>query len=163
MSQDQKNARHCIPCGSTGDHTSLDHHSCPTKRKIVQGRIKDARAKRNQEEIATKRDRDLIQQTIELSNNEAWPALRQNKEQHQKTSTIVLLALIDESANPGNFQANLDKGMRDNGLPLVKYTPDPKNAELVRNTLFGDKFTKPAKPTVTLGSGQFTLGRAPPP
>ena len=163
MSQDQKNVRHCIPCGSTGDHTSLDHRSCPTKRKIVQDRIKDARAKRNQEEIATKRDRDLIQQTLELSNNEAWPALRQNQEQHQKTSTIVILALIDESANPGNFQAKLDKGMQDNGLPLVKYTPDPKTAEMIRDTLFGNNFAKPAKPTVTLGTGQFTLGRVPPP
>ena len=53
--------------------------------------------------------------------------------------------------------------MQDNGLPLVKYTPDPKTAEMIRDTLFGNNFAKPAKPTVTLGTGQFTLGRVPPP
>ena len=84
MSQEQKESRHCIPCNSRGNHTSLDHRYCPEKRKIVQERIKTARELRNIEDDNQKRDTDLIKKTLELSNTNAWPALQRNQEQQQK-------------------------------------------------------------------------------
>ena len=133
MSQEQKRRRHCIPCNSDGDHTSLDHKSCPTKRNLVQAKIAEARENRKREQIEDKRDTELIKKTIELSNTEAWPALQQNQNQQQMTSTIILLALLDENSNPGVFQNKLDQGMQRNGLPRVQYTLEPNTARTMSN------------------------------
>ena len=135
MTQEQRNARFCIPCGSLGNHTSLDHRYCPQKRSIVQARIKAARNERTQYEAATERDTTLIKKTLELSNTDAWPALRVNQEQAQKTSTIVLLTLLDEKKHPGIFQHKFSQALQNNGLPDVKYTPEPGTAEMLMNTL----------------------------
>ena len=43
MTLEQKQRRHCIPCNNDGDHTSLDHRLCPTKRNLVQTKISEAR------------------------------------------------------------------------------------------------------------------------
>ena len=133
MSSEQKAARFCIPCGTSGNHTSLDHRFCPEKRKIVNARIKSAREERMQTETATQRETTLIKKTLELSNTDAWPALRINQEQQQKTSTIILLALLDENKQPGIFQQKFSQALQNNGLPDVKYTPEP-TAEMVKNT-----------------------------
>ena len=35
MTRDQKDRRVCIPCGTRGNHTSLDHRDCTTKRSSL--------------------------------------------------------------------------------------------------------------------------------
>ena len=133
MTLEQKQRRHCIPCNNDGDHTSLDHRLCPTKRNLVQTKISEARESRKREQEENKRDTELIKKTIELSNTDAWPALQHNQNQQQMTSTIVLLALLDENSNPGVFQNKLDQGMQRNGLPGVKYTLEPNTARTICN------------------------------
>ena len=64
---------------------------------------------------------ELIKKTIEISNTDAWPALQQNQKQQQMTSTIVLLALLEENSNPGIFQNKLGQQLQKNSLPSVKY------------------------------------------
>ena len=85
MTEEHKSNRHCIPCGQYGDHTSLDHRSCPEKIKVVQQKIKAARNERNKEENDNKRDSELIKNTLEISNTNAWPVLQENKGQHLMT------------------------------------------------------------------------------
>ena len=60
MSQQQKDRRLCIPCGTRGDHTSMDHTSCPKKREIIKERARLAREADIQEQKNMQRDRDLI-------------------------------------------------------------------------------------------------------
>ena len=43
MTPEDKLRQYCIPCGLSSDHTSLDFTRCPTKRKIIQDRIMEAR------------------------------------------------------------------------------------------------------------------------
>ena len=135
MTPEQRAARYCVPCGSTGNHTSLDHRYCPQKRSIVQNRIKLAREERARNEAANERDSNLIKKTLELSNTDAWPALRENQEQNQKNASIVLLALLDDSKQPGIFQHKFSQALHNNGLPDVKYTPEPGTSEKVMQTL----------------------------
>jgi len=137
MTPEQKKQRYCIPCQSRGDHTSLDHRYCPEKRKIIQERVKTAREDRITAESANERDTKLIKKTIELANTEAWPSLHKNLVQQQKTASIILLALLDENTKQGSFQRNLDKGLKENGLPTIKYSPSPGTASLVANLLTG--------------------------
>ena len=111
MTEREKESRFCIPCDARGGHTSLDHRQCPEKRKLVQEKIKAARDKKKVEETEDKRDTNLIQKTLELANTNAWPAL-QNFHQQQKTSTIVLLALIDEASNTGTLQRKLSSELK---------------------------------------------------
>ena len=136
MTERDKENRYCIPCDARGNHTSLDHRQCPEKRRLVQEKIKTARDKRKAEEIEDRRDTNLIQKTLEIVNTNAWPALQNSKEQ-QKTASIILLALLDENTNQGSFQNNLDKGLKENGLPTIKYSPSPGTASLVANLLTG--------------------------
>ena len=137
MTPEQKKQRYCIPCNLRGDHTSLDHRYCPEKRKIIQERVKAAREHREAAESENERDTKLIKKTLELANTEAWPSLQQNLVQQQKTSSIILLALLDENTNKGSFQKNLDKGLKENGLPTIKYTPAPGTASLVASLFTG--------------------------
>ena len=74
---------------------------------MVQTKISEARESRKREQEENKRDTELIKKTIELSNTDAWPALQHNQNQQQMTSTIVLLALLDENSNPVPTFSNL--------------------------------------------------------
>ena len=131
MSTHQKAARFCIPCGTRGNHTSLDHSFCPKKREIVQERIRETRDKRQKQKQENQRDLNLMKTVIDFSNTNDWPIAQTNK-QHQQISTIVMLTLLEEAVSPGSFQANLSKAYHDNGLPNVTYTPQPNTA----NTFF---------------------------
>ena len=111
MTERQKDNRYCIPCGTRGNHTSMDNTACPTKREIIRARTIEARAKRNQETQNDKRDLALITRVFDYTNNEAWPKLQHNSEQ-TKVSTIVTLALLDEAVNPGIFQKKTHKKLR---------------------------------------------------
>ena len=76
MSSEEKESRYCIPCNNKGNHTSLDHRYCPTKREIIQERIRTAREQKDQEDKLKNRDTDLIKKTLKLSNLNTWPALQ---------------------------------------------------------------------------------------
>ncbi|CAL4067211.1 unnamed protein product, partial [Meganyctiphanes norvegica] len=175
LTYDQKEKQYCIPCGKGGDHTSLDHRQCPTKRRLVQDRINEAREKRKSEENHDSRDTELIKKTIELTNVEPWPALQKFQNQQQQTSTIVLLALLDEKCNPGNFQNKLDQELGRNGLPTVQYRLEPNTAEIITNILCAAnaKFIAPSEgphipqsstepPTASIGE-QFSSHQEPHP
>ena len=137
MTHDDKERRHCIPCRTYGDHTSLDHRHCPSKRRIVQERLKIARETRKKGDEENKRDTELIKKTMEISGIEAWPALQTYQHQQQQTTTIILLALLDENCNQGTFQTKLDSELTRNGLPLVKYNLAPNTAETITNIICG--------------------------
>ena len=120
MSEEQKAQRYCIPCQSIGDHTSLDHRFCKTKRKFIEENIKTARENKKIEDATNKRDIELIKRTLEITTTDTWPALAHNFEHHQKISTVLLMALLDESQRPGIFQRKLDEGLNNNGLPNIQ-------------------------------------------
>ena len=141
MTQREKESRYCIPCDARGDHTSLDHRQCPEKRRLVQEKIKAARDKKKVEDNEEKRDTILIQKTLELANTNAWPALQNFQEQQQKTSTIVLLALLDEANNTGTFQRKLSSELKNNGLPEIKYEPEPGTATFMAKLIAGTNCT----------------------
>ena len=143
MSPEEKESRYCIPCNNKGNHTSLDHRYCPTKREIIQEKIRIAREQKDQEDKFKNRDTDLIKKTLELSNLNTRPALKKKQEQQQKTSTIILLALLDESLHPGTFQNNLENHLERNGLPKVSYTLKPGTAAHIRDIYCGTNFVKP--------------------
>ena len=153
MTSQQKDNRFCIPCNRRGEHTSLDHRQCPEKRKIVQDRVKAARDARQNEETENKRDTELIKKTIEITNTGAWPALQKYQDQQQKTSTIILLALLDEAKNHGCFQRKLDSELLKNGLPIVKYELEPNTAQSALDTLCATNFQRPVNQPTASGSG----------
>ena len=136
MTETQKDKRYCIPCGTQGNHTSMDHTACPTKREIIRGRTLDARTKRNEETQNNKRDLDLITKVFDYTNTEAWPKLQHNPDQ-TKVSTIITLALLEEAVNPGIFQEKLTKSCEQNNIPKVNYTLQPNTATAFYNTLCG--------------------------
>ena len=142
MSEQDKENRYCIPCETRGNHTSLDHKQCPEKRRLVQEKINAARDKRKTEESEDKRDTNLIQKTLEMANSNAWPALQDSQEQQHKTSTIVLLALLDEAHIPGTFQRKLTNELKKNGLPEVKYEPEPGTATYMAKLMAGANHTE---------------------
>ena len=137
MTDRDRDNRFCIPCNARGDHTSLDHRQCPEKRRLVQEKIRAARDKRKSDETEEKRDTNLIQKTLEIANTNAWPALQTSQEQQQKTSTVVLLALLDEATSPGSFQRKLTSELKKNGLPEVKYEPEPGTANYMAKLIAG--------------------------
>ena len=65
MTQQHKDARFCIPCNTRGNHTSLDHTLCNTKRNIIKNRIKAMRDEREKTNKETDRDINLIKNVIE--------------------------------------------------------------------------------------------------
>ena len=136
MTERHKDKRFCIPCGTQGNHTSMDHSACPTKREIIRARTIEARTKRNQDTQNDKRDLELITKAFDYTNNEAWPKLQPNPNQI-KVSTIVTLALLDEAVNPGIFQKKLTKSCELNNIPKVNYTLEPNTATAFYNTLCG--------------------------
>ena len=137
MSERDKENRYCIPCETKGNHTSLDHKQCPEKRRLVQEKIRAARDKRKAEETEDRRDTNLIQKTLEIANANAWPALHNSQEQQQKTSTVILLALLDEAHIPGTFQRKLTNELKKNGLPEVQYEPEPGTATYMAKLIAG--------------------------
>ena len=137
MTERDKENRYCIPCDARGNHTSLDHRQCPEKRRLVQEKIKAARDKRKSEETEERRDTNLIKKTLEIANTNAWPALQNSQEQQQKTSTVVLLALLDEANLPGSFQRKLTSELKKNGLPEVRYDPEPGTASYMAKLIAG--------------------------
>ena len=142
MSERDKENRYCIPCETRGNHTSLDHRQCPEKRRLVQEKIKAARDKRKNEESEDKRDTNLIKKTLEMASSDAWPALQNSQEQQQKTSTIVVLALLDEAHSPGSFQRKFSTELKKNGLPEVNYEPEPGTATFMANLMAGAYHTE---------------------
>ena len=136
MTERQRAKRYCIPCGTQGNHTSMDHTACPTKREIIRGRTAEARSKRGEEIQNDKRDVELITRVFNYTNKDAWPQLQHNPDQ-TKVSTIVTLALLDEAVNPGIFQSKLSRSCEQNNIPKVKYTLEPNTATAFYNTLCG--------------------------
>ena len=107
MNSQQKQAQYCVPCRVRGDHTSLDHTYCPTRREIIRERARVAREKTKIENEGNERDLNLIKSVFEYSNYNTWPALQ--TKQQLTTSVLIKLALIDEAVNPGSFQKKLEK------------------------------------------------------
>ena len=129
MNSRDKAARHCISCGTFGNHTSLDYSTCPKIKEIVQKRIQDSREKRMRQLHDNQRDLTLMKSAmLDFTSTVDWPIPHQ-KEQQKQISTIVMLTLLDEAVNPGSFQDNLSKACQDNGLPDIKYDLKPNTAQ----------------------------------
>ena len=135
MNSQHKQAQYCVPCRPRGDHTSLNHTYCSTRREIIKERARIAREKSKLENEGNKRDLELIKSVFEYSNHEIWPALQ--TKQQVITSAIISLALMDEAVSPGCFQKSLKKGCEDNGLPVIKYTPGQYTAKEFFNKACG--------------------------
>ena len=77
-----------------------------------------------------------------MANSNAWPALQDSQEQQHQTSTIVLLALLDEAHISGTFQRKLTNELKKNGLPEVKYEPEPGTATFMAKLMAGANHTE---------------------
>ena len=148
MSERHKALRYCVPCGTTGSHSSLDHTRCPTKRKIRLDRVREIREKRQDEIKDKKRDLHLIKSVFDYSNTEAWP-LPQGNTQQIKTTAIISLSLLEEYSNPGSFQNRLNQACKDNGLPEIKYSPSTNMVRDFWQAASGsERRTQPNEPPV---------------
>ena len=156
MSEVHKWSRYCIPCDTQGDHTSIDHAACPTKREILRKRVREARANKEAETQAKQRNLDLITQVFDYTNTEIWPHIQSNPQQ-LKISTLVTLALVDEAVNPGVFQEKLARYSELNNLPKVRYRLQPNTAKVFFNTLVGVG-DQSAPRTHTLTKGKLSAG-----
>ena len=136
MTPTDKAARYCATCRKKTDHTTLDHRLCPKKREIIRERARIAREKRIEEREKTERETELITKAIDISNRKEWPALMPNK-QNTQTATILTCALIEEAFKPGIFNKKLEKAMKDNNLPVVKYQLEPDTAQNFLATITG--------------------------
>ena len=136
MNERHRAARFCIPCGTQGSHTSIDHAQCPKKREIVRERVKIARTRMQENEVENERDCQLIRKVFDFTNNEAWPRIGANS-QHNQIAAIISLALIDEAVNQGVFQAKLSKGCSDNNISNIEYDLEPGTAREFFNALTG--------------------------
>ena len=140
MNETQKGKRFCAACGSRGTHTTLDHRQCPKKREILRERARIEREKRVTINESKNRDEELIRKVININNNEEFPPLiNRNQFNKQQTgiTTILTLALIDEANNPGTFERKFEEGLKNNGLPSVKYTLEPDTAKNFQKVLCG--------------------------
>ena len=142
MNDREKERLYCVPCKAGGEHCSLDHKLCPTKRRILQERIQMARKKKNDVKEQEERDQKLIEKAAAaMSNTGGWPALPTLCNEKQLTmASVITLAMIDEVANPGSFQESLDKACLDNNLSKVKYTPKPGTALTVFRAICSPNF-----------------------
>ena len=134
-SMEPRDKRHlyCVPCKAGGDHCSLDHKLCPTKRRILQERIRMARQKISDAKQQEDRDQQLIEKAAKaIANTGGWPALPTLGNDNQLTmASVITLAMIEEAIHPGSFQKNLDKACVENKLNTFKYTPMPGTATAV--------------------------------
>ena len=137
MSIQDKQMRYCIPCGSRGDHTTLDHTACPKQREIVRKRVKEARENAKQQEILNQRDRNLIKSVLNFQNTETWPKISYNP-LNTKMSALLSLTLIEEAINPGCFEEKLSSSCEINGITPIKYTLEPNTAKIFFETLTGN-------------------------
>ena len=135
MTQEHKDNRYCAACKKKGDHISLDH-ACPRKKAIIEGRLREARAERTEENQAKQHDINLIRSVLEFSNTEEWPTLQHNS-QHTRVTAIVAMALMDEAVIPGTFQAKLTQNLANNGINDIKYTPHPETARALFHAVCG--------------------------
>ena len=136
MSIRDKSKRYCIPCKSRGDHTSLDHTACPKQREIIRERARIAREAIKQQQALTQRDRELIQNVLNLQNTDSWPKITSNP-LNIKISTLISLALIEEAVTPGCFEGKLASSCEANGIPAIKYKLEPNTAKSFYETLTG--------------------------
>ena len=51
------------------------------------------------------------------------------------TTSIILLAILDENSNQGIFQQKLNSELAKNGLPLIKYTLEHNTAQSITNII----------------------------
>ena len=133
MTPRQKEKLFCVPCNKQGEHSSLDHRACPTKRKIVQERIKESRKQREEEDAKLQKEKQTMKKAFEFISNE-FPQLPQ-RNSNITTATIITLALLEEAVSPGCFQEKLDKACEENEINKVIYKPDQKTANAVFNAI----------------------------
>ena len=130
MTTQHKERRFCVPCNNSGNHTSLDHRACPTKRRMVQDRIKESRKLRDEEDEKLEEEKKTFQKAFEYISNE-YPLLPNTVNKNTTVATITTLALLDEAINPGTFQENFNKACDDNNIGRVIYQPNPRTAKAV--------------------------------
>ena len=148
MTQEHKDNRYCAACKKKGDHTTLDHAQCPTKKAMIQGWVREARTKRTEDNQAKQHDIDLIRNVIEFSNTEEWPTLQHNSQQTRVT-TIVAMALLEEAVMPGSFQAKLTQNLANNGISDIKYTPHPETARAFFHAVCGAASAEQITPSIS--------------
>ena len=129
----QKARLFCVPCNKQGDHSSLDHRACPTKRKIVQERIKESRKQREEEDMKLQKEKQTMKKAFEYISSE-FPQINQMN-CNITTATIITLTLLEEAVSPGCFQEKLNKACEDNNVDKVIYKPDQKTANAVFNAI----------------------------
>ena len=124
-SEHHKSQAYCIPCAAVNGHCSLNHRSCPTKKRIIQRRIQNIRSARDKENTDKEKSSVISKQiALELSNMDKWPKMpTQINEQAQNypMSAIITLALIDEVHEKGSFQSKLDQACHANNYQKFKY------------------------------------------
>ena len=134
MTIQQKAKLFCVPCNTTGDHSSLDHRACPTKRKIVQERIKESRKQRDEEDQKLEKEKQTMKKAFEYVSNE-FPQLPQVMRNGNSSATLITLALLEEAVSPGCFQEKMDKLCEENNMEKIIYKPDRKTANAVFNAI----------------------------
>ena len=157
MTTEHKAMRHCVPCNTTGDHTSLDHSMCPKKREIIKERIRINRVKREDQIQSVDKDIHIFKDLIDQTFSNTQPTVTMNEQQTQLT-TIITMALIDEAFNPGVFQNKLVTQCEANGLQPVKYSLEPNTAKNFVKTLSGSKDLNVTQnlPTETMRISKFS-------
>ena len=138
MTSDHKAMRYCVPCNTTGDHTSLDHSLCPTKKEILRERIRVNRELRHDQIQSIDKDLNIFKNLIDQTFSDTQPNLTLNKQNTQMT-TLITMALIEEAFTPGVFQNKLTAECEANGLLPIKYTLEPNTAKEFVKTLCGAK------------------------
>ena len=126
-SEYHKSQAYCIPCAAAVGHCSLNHRSCPTKKRIIQRRIQNMRSTREIEISEKEKSSELGKQiAAELANMNEFPNLPSiTKAPAPSTnypmSAIITLALIDEVQVKGSFQSKLDQACEANNFAKFKY------------------------------------------
>ena len=148
-----KEKLYCVPCGLRGDHTSLDHRACPTKRGIVRERIMECRKQREEEEARLEKEKQTMKKAFEYISSE-FPQLPQRTNNNIGHATLITLALLDEAVNPGCFQVKLDKACEDNNIEKIQYKPEPETAKAVFNAICTPLLTFEQVQNITLQKDQ---------
>ena len=154
----------CVPCKSGGDHCSLDHKLCPTKRRVLQERIQEARQKKIDEEKKDNRDQQLAEKTAKaIATASGFPALPTlSNDKQLNLAAIITLALLEDAVIEGSFQECLTKACIENNLPQIKYKPNHETSVNVFRAICSPNYTAEKPQTEKKNNGSQFAVPAPP-
>ena len=158
MTERQRSYLYCVPCRRAGDHCSLDHKLCPTKRRVLQERIQEARQKKVIEDNNEQRDQRIAEKTAKaIATASGFPPLPTLCHADQiNMATAITLAFMEDAVIKGSFQECLDRTCNSNNLQPIKFTPKHEVSVAVFKAICSPKYSD-KKPQ---SSGSFLV---PPP